>query len=94
MGMPVLDFANPLYTFDTNHLSYTATENCYLFGSVYAGDYTLKIDNTEILKFISYTSATHCQQIPILKLSVGQKVKFTGLPSSYCNIHIYREISL
>ena len=49
-----LDFANPLYIFDDTHLSYTATEDCWLFG-VYCAMTTstlgtISVDGQVILK--------------------------------------------
>ena len=32
--LPSLDFANPLHTFSAGNLSYTATEECYICGSL------------------------------------------------------------
>lgn len=54
-GMPQLDFANPLHTFSSGNLSYTADRDCYLVGSITnkAGSYsdnkaTITIDNTVV----------------------------------------------
>ena len=46
VGMPLLDFANPLHTFGTNNHSFTATKKCYLFGQVHGTIMT--IDGTRV----------------------------------------------
>ena len=33
-GMPILDYANPLFIFGTGNLTYTTTQDCWLYGSV------------------------------------------------------------
>lgn len=36
-GMPNLNLAKPLFKFDSGHLSYTATKDCYVMGSLSSG---------------------------------------------------------
>ena len=37
--MPALDFANPLHTFSSASKTFTATEECYLYGVFIYGSY-------------------------------------------------------
>lgn len=60
-----LDYANPLHTFSTNNLSYTATQDCYIVGPL-ANTRTLKINNTTV----QVTGQDKVQPI-YLKLSKG-----------------------
>lgn len=46
-GMPTLDYTTPLHTFSTNNLTYTATDECYLFGALSFTPCLLKINNIE-----------------------------------------------
>lgn len=47
MANPSLNYTTPLHTFNSGNLSYTATKECYLFGSV-AQAINVKINNTLI----------------------------------------------
>lgn len=60
-----LDYANPLHTFSANNLSYTATQDCYIYGPL-ANTRTLKINGTTV----QVTGQDKVQPI-YLKLSKG-----------------------
>ena len=51
-GMPILNYANPLFTFDSNNLSYTPTKDCYVCGNLgqNGNDVTLSIHGTTIAR--------------------------------------------
>ena len=92
-GMPILDYANPLHTFDST-LRYTATKECYLCGTIYAtgGSLTIKINNTNVAQ----VAGTNTSQFNIrndvyvapLKLNTGDIVV---LSSASTYMHIYEE---
>ncbi len=74
-GMPTLDFANPLHYFSTSSLlTYTATKDCYLCGSVFRASGqtapTIHINDTQIATIIEGTSAF----IPPLKIHSGDVI--------------------
>lgn len=60
-----LDYANPLHMFSTGNLSYTATQDCYIYGPL-ANTRTLKINGTTV----QVTGQDKVQSI-YLKLSKG-----------------------
>lgn len=83
-AMPNLDYANPLFTFDSTHLSYTPTKECYLFGSIWtqavASPVTLSIRGHEVAHsalFVSSNGAVDAY-IPPLKLNVGDTVSLNA----------------
>lgn len=50
MGMPNLDYSNPLHTFTTGNLTYTATKDCYLVGTSYGNaSRTISVNGTKIV---------------------------------------------
>jgi len=83
-GMPNLDYANPLHTFSTGNLTYTAVKECYLFGTVGSNTNaacTVSINQTDIMTtkktFVDPNTSITAQEmtvIPLLKLSVGDTV--------------------
>ena len=92
--MPVLDFANPIHTFSSGNLSYTATGICYLFGG-FNNDVgrTITINGTQILNPTS-NADDHRTIIPLLKLHAGDIVACISSNNNPQNdLHIYREIT-
>ena len=79
-GMPTLDFANPLHTFSSGNLTFTATKECYLVGELYgigSTRNTASINNTLILAGMnSSSSGFYCGSI-FTKLSAGDVVTLT-----------------
>lgn len=80
-----LDFANPLYTFDSTHTSYTAVSDCYLFGTLWATDNKyghILVDGHVIAA--NYTSqGNYCgTTIPITRIKKGSVITCTNLPTS------------
>lgn len=73
-GMPILDFDNPLHTFSAGNLSYTATKDCYLLGTIGTGGaatgtaITVKIDNTLVFSITSQTTSYNAEAIVPLTL--------------------------
>ena len=50
-GMPQLDYANPIFSFDASHLSTTTIKDCYLFGIIRDGGTippNITVDGTQI----------------------------------------------
>ena len=69
-AMPNLDYANPLHTFTIGNLSYTANRECYLVGTIAAGNmaHTMSINGTALDVGLSST----CMYT--LKLNIGDTV--------------------
>ena len=94
--MPTLDFANPLYTFDSSHLSYTTTQNCYLMGSLRSNngsEHTISVDSVNILQAFVTSTETHDaenQLIPCTKISSGTIVRLSGYNGGV--LRIYKEL--
>jgi hypothetical protein len=91
-ALPLLDFANPIHTFDENHLTYTANDVCYLFGSLNSDlGRNFSINNTPILNPTSNVD-NHRPIIPMIKLHAGDVVDVTGdFPQPY--LHVYHEVT-
>lgn len=82
-----LDFANPLYSFDSTHLSYTAVKDCYLYGCLFGdsnAETKLSINGTLIAgQFISANDASkYGYMVPITLLKEGDTVTATNLSSN------------
>ena len=82
-SMPILDFANPLHDFTSGNLSYTATQDCYVCGSLVTNGGTLKIDGTDVA--LAGMSFPYVQ----IKLKVGQVVATTAVENY---MHVFAEI--
>jgi hypothetical protein len=103
-GMPTLDFANPLYTFDSNNLTYTATKDCYLLGSLngsavgaYPWNVIVSINSTNTFA-ISGTgtngTSSNALSVPLTKLRSGDVVTISGIGSTgSCALHVFEEAS-
>ena len=101
-NMLALDFANPLYSFSSTNLTYTATEDCYLFGNISTAGttatdsaYTLSIEGVELSHaFIpgTVTKSTFGAFIGPIKLVAGQTVTITLSSNVYCNLHVFKEV--
>lgn len=88
-AMPQLDFANPLHTFSADNLTYTATKDCYLCGtlnprSASAGT-DLYIDNT-----LFANSGLHYPFISPIKIKAGSVVS-VQVANQW--LHIYDVVS-
>lgn len=95
MGMPSLDYANPLHTFSST-LTYTATQDCYLLGYANspAGDNkftTININNTQVYAVEGYhdyaadnnhTDRNQIGIIPCTKLTSGDTVVVSSAQST------------
>lgn len=90
-AMPQLDFANPLFTFDSTHLTYTATKECYLFGQLVSGNGTfdkhLLINDTKIAGTSNASGVVIFPFIPATKLQSGDVVKVETPQSSRLSIY-------
>lgn len=82
--MPALDFANPLHTFSSGNLSYTATQECYLCGDVNGGG-IVNINGVGIQGSLAnvYT------YISPLKLSAGDIVTTT---TTLSRLHVFKKL--
>lgn len=95
-GMPALDFANPLHTFSSGNLSFTASKDCYIYGTLTGSTSanSLTINNTSVAgSAISGGSGGTGQtnvMIPVTKISNGDVISVTSASS---NLHVYDVIS-
>ena len=87
MGIPTIDYSNPLHTFN-NVLTYTATKECYLMGTLAIATASsgllatdLSINNTIVFSAnaVTYGSASGVSggTVPLIKLSSGDTVTIT-----------------
>lgn len=78
--MPVLDYDSPLYTFSLNNNSFTASKECYLVGTLGAGNLrisSISIDGKTPYTLKGQTNMSIQYSIPITKIGIGQVVSFT-----------------
>lgn len=81
--LPLLDFANPIFTFDATHLSYTADRDCFMFGTLYTsasatGVNTVTVNNTGILKInTSGNVGRSLEMVTPIPLKSGDTVQIT-----------------
>lgn len=78
--MPVLDYDSPLYTFSQTNISYTASKECYLVGTLGAGNLricSISIDGKTPYTLKGQTNMNVQYSIPITKIGIGQVVSFT-----------------
>lgn len=86
--MPLLNYSNPLHTFNTNGI-FTATKECYLGGcqtTSEAGNDIL-INGTAVFHGKSPTSPSVYNPIPFIRLKAGDIVSCTTYQHPY--LHIY-----
>lgn len=91
-GMPELDFANPLHSFNSSgNRSYTAVKDCYLFGQTKTSNSIVSIDGTEISQNGSASSSNFCTSfiMPLL-IKAGSTVT-TSQDEIY--LHIFDVVS-
>ena len=74
MALPLLDFGNPLHSF-ASVLTYTATKDCYLFGTMQTATAELSINGTRIALT---ASNTYICPLPYIRLKAGDVVTSTG----------------
>lgn len=80
---PNLDWANPVHVFDGTHLSFTATEKCYLFGNLYSASAAstsskISINGNDILATNTSSSVGHSLYVePPIPLYAGDTCLIT-----------------
>ena len=87
-----LDYANPLFTFGSNNLSYTATKKCYLAGVIpgkYDGNITLSIDGTVVYQATYSNNTGQGKSIPILTIEGGSTVTLNTWAGSVSCLHVF-----
>lgn len=73
-----LDYANPLHTFSSGNLTYTATEDCYLCGSIGQDNATLTINGTQVAKGWYGSGYVSNPFISPIKISIGDVVSVSA----------------
>lgn len=103
-SMPILDFANPLYSFSSSNTSFTATKDCYVLGSactfgnnssnVSTG--TLSINGTAVYAVhaqgfgANNADFTGCGiNIPLTKIKAGDVITWSQDTQVYASIKVY-----
>lgn len=81
------DYANPLHTFSSSNLSYTATEDCWLCGSIGEGNCIVTVNNTQIARGWYGTGYVSNDYISPLKINKGDVVSVSQV-SQY--LHIFK----
>ena len=94
-GMPALDYANPLYSFNSTHKSYTATKDCYLYGMIIGANAKIYVDSTEITIRDHGTSSVDVSSVSCpLKITNGSTVTVDGsVTDATATLRIYDVIS-
>lgn len=89
-AMPMLDFANPLYSFDNTHISFTATKDCYLCGTVSghtsATVATVSVDGTKIAEGLTDSTGRAFEYISPLLIKAGSTVTTANI---FGGLHIF-----
>ena len=96
MGTPILDFANPLFSFTASQLTYTATKECYIVGSICTGfadnnDVALSINDTIVVDVMNASNVIHNTVLPYIKIKTGDVVTLNRI--GLANIKIYDVVS-
>ena len=89
-AMPRLDYANPLHTFSSISLTYTATKDCYLLGNFGVGiAQSLSINNHVVFENTAVTAnQVATKVIPLLKIGNGDVVTLNTFATG-AEINIY-----
>lgn len=96
-AMPILDYANPLHTFDNptpsqsgHGLTFTATSDCYILGSLsgIATD-TISINGTPVIQPTTSAYTGDTVVVPLIKIKTGDVV-VVGVANSY--LHVFAEL--
>lgn len=87
--MPLLDFGNPLHTFASGAINYTATEESYICGSLYAGS-SLTINGKTIAKATADSVADNDIYISPLKITTGDVITGTISTGSANYLHVFK----
>jgi hypothetical protein len=88
-AMPVLDYSNPLHTFTSGNLTYTAVKDCYVCGSM-CGVGPLAINGTNIADGNTPTVGLTATFVSPIKIKTGDVVTTAGACN---NLHVLQEIS-
>lgn len=96
MGIPILDFANPIFTFTSEQLSFTATKECYITGSLSTrysdnNNVALSINNKVVFDLQNASNTIYNASLQYIKIKAGDVVTLNRLGTS--NVKIYDVIS-
>lgn len=96
MGMPPLNYTTPLYTFDANHLSYPATKECYVIGTLMTSSTstttTLSINNKPVLTASMGANTLIGNSDVCLRLEAGDTVSLDQIRASV--LHVYEKATV
>ena len=87
--MPRLNYATPLHTFDTSHLSYTPNKDCYVIGTIASAGQgssnSVSIDGKPIYQVWGVSNSYNtAMEIPLTPIASGQPVTLKSC--SYADI--------
>lgn len=95
---PNLDWANPLHTFDASTgASYTAIEDCWLFGSITGDGCKVTIDNTIVSHQVEKNTHQGLSTLifPLTRIKAGSIVSVSSqYETTYSILRIYKEVTV
>lgn len=92
---PLLDWSNPLFTFGSAGTSFTASEECYLYGSISLGNGGYVSVNGGKVNAIVYGTSTNFGWIPVpIRLISGDVVAVYNDSATIQNLGVYKERSV
>lgn len=92
MGVPLLDFANPIFKFTSSQLTFTATKECYVTGTLngtFSGNniVELSINNVSVFKLLDASSSVHSVALPYIKIKTGDVVSLSTFGASLLGVY-------
>ena len=92
--IPLLDWANPIWTSSSASDSYTATGKCYLYGWIQGGsEVAIRVNGGEVsIKTAIYSTDAAATPFPI-ELVAGDVVTFNDATTYLNKVHVYVERS-
>ena len=92
MGNPILDYANPLFTFTSANTTFTATGDCYLFGGIGTGNSRLLINNSEVFYYTRGSSSSgNTIVFPCTRLKSGDVVSLSSVDNK-TTLSVFKEV--
>ena len=91
---PDLDWANPLHTFVANDLTYNATEDCWLFGTLTGDGCKVTIDSTIVTNQVEKNTHNGLSSLifPLTHIKAGSIVTLSGYEPQYSMMRVYKEV--
>lgn len=93
--MPILDYANPLFTSTTGNMTYTATQDCYVVSQMSGSGSTMTLltINNEVVAACPDASTFAFGSAPIFKIGAGDVVAINRVDGNKTFFKIFKEKS-